>query len=145
LVAGCAYQKVDLVVDQCIRLEMLKTSRRHRCAGWHTLMSLRNRVPARAERRPDGTIVTLDTSLAALRRPRDRRTYRAARPEGQRSMRPAAVVAKKSAREMVGGARASGCFQALQKYPHEMGSKKGNVKIRRKLGRPQIMSFLRDR
>src|SRR5437879_5948720 len=35
------------------------------------------------------------------------------------------------------GPRASGCFRAPTKNPHEMGSKKGNVKIRRKVRRPQ--------
>lgn len=35
--------------------------------------------------------------------------------------------------------RASGGFCGLKKDPHEMGSKKGNVKIRRKIGRPQII------
>jgi hypothetical protein len=40
---------------------------------------------------------------------------------------------RESAREVVAGPRASGCFEALKKYPHEMGSKKGNVKIRRKV------------
>ena len=40
---------------------------------------------------------------------------------------------------MIPDTRASGCFQAPKKSPHEMGSKKGNVKIRRKVGRPQII------
>jgi hypothetical protein len=35
--------------------------------------------------------------------------------------------------------RASGCSQALDKHPHKMGSEKGNVKIRRKVGRPQVV------
>jgi len=30
-------------------------------------------------------------------------------------------------------------FCALKKHPHEMGSKKGNVKFRRKMCRPQII------
>ena len=33
-------------------------------------------------------------------------------------------------------ARASGCFCAPTKNPHEMGSQKGNVKERRKVCRP---------
>jgi len=38
------------------------------------------------------TIATLDTNLAPLRRRRHRRTCRAGRREGQRSMWPVAVV-----------------------------------------------------
>ena len=37
------------------------------------------------------------------------------------------------------GSRASGCFCALKKDPHEMGSEKGNVKIGRRNRRPQIV------
>jgi hypothetical protein len=40
---------------------------------------------------------------------------------------------------VIAGVRASGCVQSMTKDPHEMGSKKGNVKIRRKGGRPQII------
>jgi hypothetical protein len=36
--------------------------------------------------------------------------------------------------------RASGCFWAPMKNPHEMSSKKGDVKIDRKLDRLQIVS-----
>jgi hypothetical protein len=36
-------------------------------------------------------------------------------------------------------ARASGCFRAPRKTPHKMGSQKGNVKIRRRVGRPQVI------
>jgi hypothetical protein len=35
--------------------------------------------------------------------------------------------------------RASGCFPAPKKNPHEMGSEKGNVKIGRKNRRPQLV------
>jgi hypothetical protein len=41
---------------------------------------------------PTETIATLDTSLRPLRRRRHRRTCRAGRREGQRSMWPVAVV-----------------------------------------------------
>jgi hypothetical protein len=37
------------------------------------------------------------------------------------------------------GARASGCFCAPTKNPHEMGSQKGNVKIWRKTRRLQVV------
>ena len=47
-------------------------------------------------------------------------------------------VGRKSGRYVIPDARASGCFQAPKKNPHEMGSEKGNVKIRRKIGCPQI-------
>ena len=40
---------------------------------------------------------------------------------------------------MTADARASGYFFPLTKSPHEMGSEKGNVKIRRKIRRPQIV------
>jgi hypothetical protein len=48
-------------------------------------------------------------------------------------------VARKSAQEVVAGMRVSGCFATPKKDPHEMGSKKGNVKIRRKIRRPQVV------
>jgi hypothetical protein len=35
--------------------------------------------------------------------------------------------------------RASGCSGAAKNNPHEMGSEKGNVKIGRKIGCPQIL------
>jgi hypothetical protein len=35
--------------------------------------------------------------------------------------------------------RASGCFQALKKNPHEMASEKGNVKIWQKIRPQQII------
>jgi hypothetical protein len=39
----------------------------------------------------------------------------------------------------IAGVRASGCIQSLAKNTHEMGSKKGNVKERRKVRWPQIV------
>ena len=41
-------------------------------------------------------------------------------------------VARKCSGNVFAEPRASGCSSALSKNPHEMGSKKGNVKIRLK-------------
>ena len=40
---------------------------------------------------------------------------------------------------VIAGARASGCVQSLMRNPHEMDSKKGNVKERRKVLWPQVL------
>ena len=41
--------------------------------------------------------------------------------------------------------RASGCLFAFAEHPHEMGSKKGNVKRRRKIRRPQVIERMAPR
>jgi hypothetical protein len=41
--------------------------------------------------------------------------------------------------KVIAGPRASGCLQSITTNPHEMGSKKGNVKGLRKVRRSQVV------
>ena len=51
-------------------------------------------------------------------------------------------VARQCSGNVIADLRASGCFWALKKNPHEMGSKKGNVKIRRNVRRPEVIETI---